>query len=156
MSSEQVATYTFLSWTRRGIATAMGPSADDPARVGVKIGADFDSSVPAVGDATPKIVLDFYGPQDVRALDARAVTRVWPRPGTTNAEPNYFPLIEFNQPDLPWRYTPQAGSGDRVMPWLCLLVLKTTEVKFTPPATNQPLGFLTAPVALLPDLSQSF
>jgi len=134
----------------------MGPSADDPARSGVAIGATFDSSVPAVGVASPGVTLDFYGPQDVAGLDGRAVTRVWPVPGAVNAEPNYFPLIEFNQPDLPWRYTPQPGTGNRVFPWLCLVVLKTTDVKFSPPGANRPLGVLTAPMGLLPDLSQSF
>ena len=154
--ADLVAQYTFLSWIRRGIGTALGPSADDPARAGVAIEATFDSSVPAIGTATPKVTLDFYGPQDVAGLDGRAVTRVWPVPGAINAEPNYFPLIEFNQPDLPWRYTPQPGIGDKVKPWLCLVVLKTTDVNFSPPAAGRVLGLLTAPVELLPDLSQSF
>ena len=154
--ADELAQYTFLSWTRRGIGTALGASADDPARAGVTIGANFDSSVPAVGIASPKVTLDFYGPQDVAGLDGRAVTRVWPVPGAINAEPNYFPLIEFNQPDLPWRYTPQPGQGNQLRPWLCLVVLKTTDVNFSPPEAGRALGVLTAPVALLPDLSQSF
>src|SRR5579862_146900 len=156
MAAELVAQYTFLSWIRRGIGTALGASADDPARAGVAIGANFDSSVPAVGVASPSITLDFYGPQDVAGLDGRAVTRVWPMPGAINAEPNYFPLIEFNQPDLPWRYTPQAGTGNKLQPWLCLVVLKTTDVNFSPPSAGRAMGVLTAPVALLPNLSQSF
>jgi hypothetical protein len=156
MPAELIAQYTFLSWIRRGIGTALGASADDPARAGVTIGATFDSSVPAVGAATPSITLDFYGAQDVAGLDGRAVTRVWPMPGAVNAEPNYFPLIEFNQPDLPWRYTPQPGTGNKVQPWLCLVVLKTKDVNFAPPAPGRALGVLTAPVALLPNLSQSF
>jgi hypothetical protein len=122
----------------------------------VAIGANFDSSVPAVGVASPSVILDFYGPQDVGGLDGRAVTRVWPMPGAVNAEPNYFPLIEFNQPDLPWRYTPQAGTGNKLQPWLCLVVLKTKDVNFSPPTAGRTLGVLTAPVALLPNLSQSF
>src|ERR1051326_1260182 len=88
MPAELVAQYTFLSWIRRGIGTALGASADDPARAGVTIGATFDSSVPAVGAATPSITLDFYGPQDVAGLDGRAVTRVWPMPGATRASPH--------------------------------------------------------------------
>lgn len=156
MPAELVAQYTFLSWIRRGIGTALGASADDPARAGVAIGATFDSSVPAVGVASASITLDFYGPHDVAGLDGRAVTRVWPMPGAVNAEPNYFPLIEFNQPDLPWRYTPQPGTGNKLQPWLCLVVLKTKDVNFSPPAPGRALGVLTAPVALLPDLSQSF
>ena len=156
MADELVAQYTFLSWIRRGIGTALGASADDPARAGVAIGATFDSSVPAVGIASPSITLDFYGPQDVAGLDGRAVTRVWPMPGAINAEPNYFPLIEFNQPDLPWRYTPQPGTGNQVQPWLCLVVLKTTDVNFSPPAAGRALGVLTAPVALLPISASRF
>ena len=156
MAEESVAQYTFLSWIRRGIGTAMGASADDPARTGVTVGAVFDSSVATVGQATPKITLDFYGAQDVGSLDGRAVTRVWPMPGAINVESNYFPLIEFNQPDLPWRYTPKAASGDSLVPWLCLVVLKTSDVKFAPPGAGKTLGVLTAPVSLLPDLSQSF
>jgi hypothetical protein len=45
------------------------------------------------------------------------------------AEPNHLPLIEFDQPDLPWRYTPsQATELDRLRPWMCLIALRDDEI----------------------------
>jgi len=29
-----------------------------------------------------------------------------------NARPSYFALLEFDDPDLPWRYSPTATAGD--------------------------------------------
>jgi len=31
--------------------------------------------------------------------------------GVFEAESNYFPFVEFSQPDLPWRYTPAAANA---------------------------------------------
>ena len=46
MADDVTAQYSFLSWVRRGIGTAMAPSAGDPARAGVTISATFDSGAP--------------------------------------------------------------------------------------------------------------
>ena len=41
----------------------------------------------------------------------------------TNFEPNYLAAIEFYDEDFPWRYTPAAPDGRRLLPWLALVVL---------------------------------
>src|SRR6185436_13918885 len=92
-------------------------------------------------------------------LDPRAVIRVWPRPGVNDAEPNYFPLIEFDQADLPWRYTPaKATVQDRLRPWLCLVVLRDDEIEMYEPATtSRILPIVTvASAASLPKLDQTW
>ena len=61
-------------------------------------------------------------------FDAGAVRRTWPAAGAGNAESNYFPLAELSDADLPWRYSPDAAAGDRLTPWLCLIVLADGEI----------------------------
>src|SRR6187200_629700 len=93
--------YAFLPWLRRGLAASIerrdmtGPPAT---RATAEIAVDFNEH--SLSATAP---LTLAGPGDVAGLDPRAVIRVWPRPGVNDAEPNYFPLIEFDQADLPWR-----------------------------------------------------
>ena len=63
-------------------------------------------------------------------FDPRHVIRTEPKDATPNFEPNYLACIEFDMPDLPWLFTPAAPAGDRLRPWLALVVLKAGE--FTP------------------------
>ena len=86
----------------------------------------------------PVVPLALYGPGDIGMLDARVVIRTWPRPNVFEAEPNYFPLIELQPADLPWRYTPaRANAADRLRPWLVLVVLRYDEIKsVTVPTTG--------------------
>ena len=57
------------------------------------------------------------GPGHVTGLDARQVVRTDPAPGSRGFEPNYFPLIEFDEPDAAVavhagrRRTPRRGCG---------------------------------------------
>src|SRR5207244_6101902 len=102
--------------------------------------------------------LALRGPGDIAGLDGAIVRRTWPAAGADNAEPNYFALIEFVDPDLPWRYTPAATDGDRLVPWLCLIVLEDGEIGDQVPAgPGRPLSVVTVNDAgALPDLSQSW
>jgi hypothetical protein len=87
------------------------------------------------------------------------VIRTDPAPGSRTFEPNYFPLIELDEPALPWLFTPAgAGAQDRLRPWLCLIVVRVQDgVRLDPPATG-PLPVLrisgpAKPAAELPDLA---
>jgi hypothetical protein len=147
------ASYAYLSVLRRGLAAMIGPgaAAADP-RVSVPVSLSVGGSpVSAPG-------LALRGPGDVAGFDAAIVRRTWPAAGADNAEPNYFALIEFVDPDLPWRYTPAATDGDRLVPWLCLIVLEDGEVGGQVPAgPGRPLSVLTVNDAgALPDVSQSW
>ncbi len=38
----------------------------------------------------------------------------------SDAETTKCTHVDFRDPDLPWRYTPEPGRGDRLRPWLAL------------------------------------
>ncbi len=62
-------------------------------------------------------------------VDPGVIARVFRTAGSFDVESNYFPLIEFEQPDLPWRYTPaRANTADRLRPWMCLITLREDEI----------------------------
>jgi len=156
----------FLPWVRDGVVRALAN--EDPLRgalpaqrgeVGLTVeltagggGADGTETVTAHADA---VVL---GPGDVTALDQRQVIRCFPAPGTENAESSLFASIDFDAPELPWQFTParpEPRSG-ALRPWLVLVVLLegTPGLEFTTPPDTLPR--LTAPVAELPDLAESW
>ena len=154
--SDPLAAYTFLPWLRRGASSEItrvdgeGPAASRAAfPIEVSFNADLNASVS----------LSLYGPGDVTGLDGRVVIRTWPRADVSSAESNYFPLIEFDQADLPWRYTPaRATDRDRLRPWLCLIALKETEIEsYEPAGPDRPLSVVNVKSAeALPRLDQSW
>lgn len=155
--SAPTAAHAFLPWLRRGIATAIARDDDDPTaapHVALPVTVGFNA-----GSLTPTARLVLAGPGDVVGFDPRAVARTWPRPGVTDAETNYFPLLEFDQADLPWRYSPARASAiQRLRPWLCLIVLTEAEISaYEAAVQNRPLSVVTvARASTLPDLSQSW
>jgi hypothetical protein len=145
------AKYQFLSWMRRGVSTNLTLAAG-----ATRATFHVEVAVKSAGPTSAQIDFSLFGAGDVTGLDTRVVTRAWPRPGARDAEPNHFPLIEFSHADLPWRYSPAPGDGSRVLPWLCLAVLRNSEVNFTPPVPGGKLGVLNVAVSALPNLSQSW
>jgi hypothetical protein len=154
--AEPVAQYVFLSWLRRGVGTAIEPRESDAvvdARVKVPVTVAFNA-----GSLSASVPLELFGAGEVTGFDVRAVVRTWPRPDVFDAESNYFPLIEFDQPDLPWRLTPvRAEATDRLRPWLALVAVKETEAALAP-ATGRgiPPVLTVDSAASLPDLSQAW
>ncbi len=67
------------------------------------------------------------GPGDVVGLDPAQVVRVEPEAADKGFEPNYFPFLELKDPDLPWRYTLDSGTKNRLTPWMVLIALKDDE-----------------------------
>jgi hypothetical protein len=149
----ETASYAYLSVLRRGLAAMIAPGAaeTDP-RVGVPVSLSIGGS-PAGAPA-----LALRGPGDVAGFDGAIVRRTWPVAGADNAEPNYFALIELLDPDLPWRFTPAPSDGDRLAPWLCLIVLEEGELGGqVAGGPGRPLAVVTVNDAgALPDLSQSW
>ena len=147
------ASYAFLSVLRRGLAALIQPGtpAADP-RVTVPVTLSTGGS-PVTGPA-----LALYGPGDVAGFDPGSVRRTWPADGAANAETNYFALAELTDADLPWRYSPDATAGDRLTPWLCLIVLADGEIGDQTAATaGHPLATITVTSsASLPDLTQAW
>jgi hypothetical protein len=105
--------------------------------------------------------LSLYGPGDVVGVDPRLIVRTDPRPASTDVEPNYFPLIEFDPPDFPWLFTPaKASPNDHLRPWCVLVVVDLSVVDAPRAKAGKPLPVLTVPsgaVAVeLPDLDESW
>ena len=150
--ADPVAKYVFLSWLRRGVGTAIEPRESDAGtapRVKVPVTVAFNA-----GSLSATVPLELFGAGEVSGFDPRAVIRVWPRPDVFDAESNYFPLVEFDQPDLPWRLTPaRAEVNDRLRPWLALVVVKEDEATLAPATgSGLPPVVTVDSAASLPDL----
>jgi hypothetical protein len=140
-SGDEFGRHHFLAWSRQGIATTLsnpdygGSLPDRPAiTVDMNVTAHGPDSVTAV----PTVTVHTFGPGDVLGFDPRQIVRTEPKDSTPNFEPNYLAGIEFDTPDLPWLFTPAAPAGDRLRPWLTLIVLAQAE--YTPvPGVVSPL-----------------
>lgn len=153
-------TYRFLPWARRGLADRITvPDPDNggalPARATVSVGL----TVSAIPEA--RYALSIYGPGDVVGVDPRLIVRTDPRPASTDVEPNYFPLIEFDPPDFPWLFTPaKASTNDHLRPWCALVVVDLSVVDPPRAEAGKPLPVLTVPSGVvaveLPDLDESW
>jgi len=119
-----VGKYTFNAWLRRGI----GRSITEVDTLGTSNGIVKErASVPIdVTVNTRPVHKDFsmLGPGDVLGINPNAVVRTEPRDWVTDFEPNYLPFIEFYEEDFVWRYTPAHPVGDKLRPWLALVVLE--------------------------------
>jgi hypothetical protein len=125
----------FLAWSRQGLATTFsnpdygGSLPDRPAMtVDMNVTAHGPDSVTPV----PAVTVYAFGPGDVLGIDPRHVVRTEPKDSTPNFEPNYLAGIEFDTPDLPWLFTPAGPAGDRLRPWITLIVLAGAEYQPVP------------------------
>jgi hypothetical protein len=143
--------YHFLSWAREGLAAAVGQpeQVDSPAGPAA---SGLTSVVSLDGKPVKAPDLTLIGPGDVTGFDRAQIVRMFPRPGTTDAEPSMFPLVEFERHDLPWLVTPRQAGDDRLRPWLCLVVVEVgrPDVRFDRVA-GVDLEVLVAPPTELPD-----
>jgi hypothetical protein len=159
-----MSTIAFIPFVRRGLATGitkLESNFEDGDTPDINVQVEVNLSRPTLttdlrdGNATIQLI----GPGDIVGLHTNTIVRVTPPRDDSDAEFNHFPAIEFDQPDLPWRYTPFAADGDRLKPWMVLLVLSETDNEFTytPATKGQKLPIVSIPVSVpLPDLAQSF
>lgn len=106
--------FRFVSHQRRGLIALAGVAGS---------GTIEASAVLSDGSSTTPVTLDLPGAGDVLGLDATLVARRYPQPGTTDAEAEFFPLVEFSVPEVPWLVpTPPGPHG--VVPWLCLVAVE--------------------------------
>jgi hypothetical protein len=151
--------FGFLPWLRTGLAGGISRADGDPAAE-PWASAQVTVVIDASGESRPvPVTLPLVGPGEVGGLDPRAVIRVAPVVGVLDAEPNELALVEFGEPDLPWRYTPATAAPDgRLRPWLVLAVLRADEISADDPAGGDGrLPALTvATASALPRLDQSW
>ncbi len=164
MSDPLLASYQFFSWFRRGAAGAIstvdplqGSLPDLRAKIEASVTLDATLAGAVVKTINPKIDAFLFGPGDVVGIDPRHIIKTEPRHLTANFESNYFCAIDFDDPDLPWLFTPaKPSANDRLRPWLCLLALTGPEFKASTEAPN-PLPVITvSDPSVLPDLNESW
>ena len=148
----------FLPWVAPGRSAR--PSAGRPRR---------PPGEPGLGDRrgegqrrrTGYRAVRLLGPGDVTGLPPQQVIRTDPAPGARTFEANYLPLVEFDEPALPWLFTPASASAGRLRPWLCLVVVREQPgVQLAPPARGSlpvlRIGVPARPEEELPDLDDSW
>lgn len=145
----------FLPHVREG----MTPTGSALARAQVSVALRLESQGHAPGDVSH--VMPLLGPGDVVSIEPRQILRVTPARDTRDAEPDFFPSIEFDAPDLPWTYSPAVPAGTRVLPWLALVVFEARpDLTLVPGLQGQSpwIVHLPADVAQneLPDLADAW
>lgn len=146
--SEPLATYSFLPWLREGLSNNI-IQADNDSLVKLRASITVNLTIAATGvngtdlppSALPPKTIELYGPGDIIGIDSKAIVKTEPRNWITNFEPNYLPYIEFYPEDFAWRYTPARPGGDRLRPWLTLVVLKEDEFEDGQNMKDKPLPF---------------
>src|SRR6187200_2931654 len=145
--------YTFLPWTRQGIAAEISVVDDlgtgsGPARERAEVSVSFTVN----GQPVSKDV-QVLGPGDVVGINPRAIVKTEPRHWVTDFESNYLPYIEFYEEDFPWRFTPAAAVNaleqSCLRPWIFLVVLEESE--FLEPKRNGPLPAFELAAGLDPE-----
>ena len=123
---------------------------------------NFETKVPLVvhfdNGLRADVGLTLVGPGDIAGLDSNVVVRVWPTPDDNDAEFESLVLIELDQADLPWRYTPAAANASgQLRPWLSLLVFEESEASLAPPTPALKQAVLTVQNgAGLPNLAEAW
>lgn len=145
------AAYSLVPWVRRGLASLVtGTPAVNHASLPVTLVVN--------GAAVPAPQVRLLGPGDITSMDGRAVIRTDPPDGADSFEPNYLATVDLVLPDLPWLFTPSAPSGERLRPWICLVVVPDTDgVSIDVPRNGPAVLRLDSPLdprTELPDLDR--
>ena len=117
-----IGAYTFLPWVRTGLAVQLSnpEGAAIRATVDVKVSVQDDSH----GSQDVARTFTLRGPGDVLGIDSTQIVRRYPQPFSFNAEESYVAHIEFDRPELPWLFTPFQNVGNRLAPWIVLIVVE--------------------------------
>lgn len=142
--------FRFVSHQRRGLIALPGVAGSGTFTASVQL---------SDGSASASVTFALPGAGDVLGIDTTLVTRQYPRPGATDAETEFFPLVEFSVPELPWLLpTPSGPKG--AIPWLCLVVVELRDgVSLAPGGLGTParlqIGDPAHPSEELPDPADS-
>ena len=152
------ARYRFLPWVRLGAA----PSLPDTLGAGMPTRATIPVQLRLNGRDDIGVTARLHGPGDVVSIDTRMVVRTDPPHLASEFEPNYFPLVEFDRPDIPWLFTPAAGAAaGRLRPWIVLVTVRRQPgvTVAVDPGSRRPVLRIEAPASPrveLPDLADSW
>lgn len=113
--------YGLVPWVRTGLSgAATNVNADGRAEIAASItlSADDGSTLPVAQTLT------LFGPRDVIGIDPRQIVRREPPPEAAVGDSSTLAHIEFDRPEMPWLYTPGTATGDRLKPWIVLVVVE--------------------------------
>ncbi len=170
MSAPKTSKYTFLPWVKTGLGASISNNEQELEGPRAKIHANLTvRRFNALNNPSDDLISKdyfLYGPGDIQGILNSVIIRTEPSANILNFEPNYFPFIEFSQPDFPWRYTPAKPGKEpeekqpgRLSPWLTLIVLEENEfVSSLPPSEPAllPKIQILHPEKSLPNLTQSW
>lgn len=86
---------------------------------------DTDTGQSADGDAP----FTLMAAADIGGLKPGAIKHMAPAPYVRDAETTKLVHLDLWDSDLPWRYSPLLAAGDRLAPWLALLVGTVDELR---------------------------
>lgn len=147
----RLATYTFVPWVRSGLSAALAGAAPGTTRATMRASITLRDDTGQSQAAEQTLVL--RGPGDVIGLDAAQIVRRVPQRDAVDAEENFLAHIEFDRPELPWLFSPRAPDGDRLDPWLALVVCdaSVSDVEPGPPGYPDRLHTLRGELQPLDD-----
>ena len=154
------ASVVFLPWVRQGFAARLANP--DPLSGALPAQTPLGVTLAVNGAEAVSMPVRLFGPADVLGIDPRQVVRTEPPAGTIDYESNDLAAIEFDNPDLPWLFTPAAADAQgRLRPWLVLVVVRRQNgVRLRAPRVEPlpvlEIGAPARPGAELPDLAQSW
>jgi hypothetical protein len=148
--STEVARYQFHAWARKGIAGTITEK-DDLGEGTSTLTERARISLPVtLNGAGLTKAFSLVGPGDIMGVNRDMIIRTEPLNWITDFEPNYLAFAEFYDEDFVWRYTPAAPDGEKLRPWLFLLVLKADEFERTQRRTPLPSINITGSNAFPP------
>jgi hypothetical protein len=154
------ASVVFLPWVRQGLAARI--AIPDPLKTPLPAQAPLGVTLGVNNVDAASVGVRLFGPADVIGIDPRQVVRTEPPAGTDNYEANDLAAVEFDNPDLPWLFTPASADGQgRVRPWIVLVVVRKQDgVRLRAPRTETlpvlEIATPAVPSQELPDLTDSW
>lgn len=78
---------------------------------------------------THEKTVKFVGPSDIAGISEKVVMKVVPESSSDTFPIQYYPYMEFWEPDFPWRYSPASQNADKLRPWIALVCCEAEAVK---------------------------
>ncbi len=123
-------TLTFYGWQRSSIYTTAGNTLKNGRLTGQLNITIIDKNASEKASASGKPSFAIMGPGDIAGIKQQVILQTAPRPFARDAEDTKLVHVDFAEPDLPWRYTPELmTSPTQLRPWITVLVGRADEMK---------------------------
>ncbi len=126
-----IAQYTFLPWFRKGMGNLISNTDNSTGRATINARVYLKTNLSSISNEIASKDIALTGPGDIASINPRMIIKTEPTNRTYNFEHNYLAGLVFNDPDFPWRYTPEKPSSpNKLRPWFFLMALKEDEFVF--------------------------